>query len=64
MDPTHYETASGKKCTIKVKPTVINFGCFSRIRYDNGKIAWDSETFPEGCAKQAKQAAINMLAGL
>lgn len=60
MDPTHYTTASGKDATIKVKPTGVHFGCFSRIRI-NGKAVWDSETYPEGCAQQAKDSAVKAL---
>jgi hypothetical protein len=60
MDPTHYKTASGKDVTIKVKPTGIHFGCFSRIRI-GGRTVWDSETYPEGCAQQAKDAAVSKL---
>lgn len=60
MDPTKYRTASGKDCTIRVKPTGKDFGIFSRIKI-GGKVVWDSDTFPEGCAEQAKARAVKQL---
>ena len=60
MDPTHYKTASGKDCTIKVKPTGINFGCKSIIRI-GGRTVWDSETYPTGCAQKAEESAVKAL---
>jgi hypothetical protein len=60
MDPTHYETASGKSVTIKIKPSGIDGGCYSRINCD-GKTLWRSCAYPEGCAALAKAEAIEQL---
>jgi len=53
-------TKSGKKVTIRVKATGVNFGCFAEVRH-NGKRLTETRIFPRGFEAEARKAAQSLL---